>query len=148
MCMRAVVDNSVLWRGVRYKVPQNIDMQDRIIGPLTMIQFLYAVVGLGFCYGIYMTVPSPISVVLIVPGAMLTVALVFIKINERPFLDFLLAAVQFMSNPKQRIWHHQYVDNLRVVIYSPQKAKSSLADQSKSVSKEEIKQLAQKLDTE
>ena len=67
---------------MRYKVPQNIDMQDRILGPLTMVQFIYAVVGGGFCYAIYMSpIPKPYSFILIVPVALLVLALDFLKIK-------------------------------------------------------------------
>ena len=30
---------------MRYKVPQNIDMEDRIVGPLTMVQFVIVMIG-------------------------------------------------------------------------------------------------------
>lgn len=130
---------------MRYKVPQNIDMQDRILGPLTMIQFIYAVVGGGFCYGIYMTIPSPFSFILLIPAAFLTVALVFIKVNERPFLDFLLSMMQFLTVPRERVWHHENLSDMTVEIYKT-KTSSQPVIQSKSLTHNQISELARKLD--
>jgi hypothetical protein len=121
-------------------------MQDRILGPLTMIQFIYAVVGGGFCYAIYMSpIPKPFSYVLIIPIALLVLALDFLKINERPFLDFLLSVLQFTSVPRQRLWHHEDLPDLKVEVFEPPKAKAPVAH-NKHISREEIENLAQKLD--
>lgn len=119
-------------------------MQDRIIGPLTMIQFVYAVIGAGACYSIYMALPRPFSIFLAIPVGVFTIAIVFIKINERPFLDFFLAMLQFLSSPKQRIWHHTTTDNLKIVIYKPVSQKHG--PDTKDISHEKIAELAKKLD--
>lgn len=129
---------------MRYKVPQNIEMQDRILGPLTMIQLVYAVVGGGLAYSILITLPRPFSFVLAAPIAMFTIAVIFVKVNERPFLNFFFAILQFMSSPKQRVWHHGSYDNLKVVIYKTQKAERKI--ETKQISKEKIHQVATKLD--
>ena len=130
---------------MRYKVPQNIDMQDRIIGPLTMIQFVYAIIGTGLAYSIVVSVPKPVNYILAAPVALFTIALAFIKINERPFLDFFLAIVNFMSSPKQRIWHHNPGDTMNVVIYKPHKANKVIP--TKDISHGKIERLAHRLDT-
>lgn len=133
---------------MRYKVPQNIDIQDRIIGPLTMLQFLYAIVGGGLSYTIFMSVAKPLSYILLVPVIALTVALALVKVNERPFLDFLLAALQFVFAPKKRIWHHKGSDNLKVVIYSNNGEENANAAKGKHISHSRIEELAKQLDTQ
>ena len=131
---------------MRYKVPQNIDMQDRILGPLTMVQFIYAVVGGGFCYAIYMSpIPKPYSFILIVPVALLVLALDFLKINERPFLDFLLSIFEYTSVPRQRLWHHENASDLKVEIYEPVKQTGPKAPP-KQVTRQEMIDLAKRLD--
>lgn len=131
---------------MRYKVPQNIDMQDRILGPLTMIQFIYAVVGGGLCYAIYMSpIPKPYSFILIVPIALLVIALDFLKINERPFLDFLLSIFEYTGTPRQRLWHHENISDLKVEVYEPKKDTGPKTPEKK-VTRQEIIDLAKKLD--
>ena len=134
-------------RDVRFKVPQNIDMQDRILGPLTMIQFIYAVVGGAACYAVYMSaIPKPFSYVLIVPIALFVAAVIFIKVNERPFLNFLLSMFEFMGASKQRIWHHdESVVDLRVEVTHVAK-QTGASNQAKHYTKEDIRRFANVLD--
>lgn len=132
---------------MRFKVPQNIDMQDRIIGPLTMLQFIYAVIGGGICYGILMSgIPKTIAIIAIIPIAMFVAALIFLKINERPFLDFFLSVIEFSSVPRQRVWKHQNMPDLTLEIYHAQKKNTAPQVQSKNISREEIIDLAKRLD--
>lgn len=130
---------------MRFKVPQNIDIEDRILGPLTMVQFIYAVVGGGICYVIYMSIPSPFSYFLVAPIALFVIALIFVKINERSFLDFLIALIEFSSTPKQRVWHHGDIPDLGIEVYQTKK-QTGPAVQSKQLTKEQIIEIARRLD--
>ena len=120
-------------------------MQDRILGPLTMIQFIYAVVGGGFCYGIYSSVASPFSYLIIIPLALFILALIFLKINERPFLQFLKSILEFSSAPKQRVWRHQSDSDLEIEVYKTRQ-KTGLKVQNKKISQKEISELAKRID--
>lgn len=131
---------------MQFKVPQNIDIQDRILGPLTMVQFIYAVVGGGICYGIFNAVPKPFSFFLIVPIALFALALIFLKINERPFLDFLISALEYARSPKKRVWHHENMPDLNLELYKPKEINNHPAAQAKTISHEDIQNAARKLD--
>lgn len=132
---------------MRYKVPQNIDMQDRIIGPLTMLQFLYAVIGGGFCYGIIMSgMPKVLAFIIAIPVGLFVAAMIFLKINERPFLDFFLSVLEYSSAPKQRLWHHENSADLNVEIYKPKVTSKITMTPAKNYSRQDIKDLANKID--
>ena len=120
-------------------------MQDRIIGPLTMVQFVYAVIGFGLCYVIYRSIPQPASYFLVVPIAGFVVCLDFVKINERPFLEFFLAAIAFMGNPKRRIWHQGEDSDMKVEIYEARKTGPNI--QHKIITHEQIAELARRTDS-
>jgi len=122
-------------------------MQDKIIGPLTMVQFVYAVIGFGICYVIYSAVPSPFSFILILPIATLVICLDFVKINERPFIDFFLAAIAFMGAPKQRVWHQGDDSDLSIEIYHVEK-QTGPKYQHKTVTHEQISAAAKKTDSD
>ncbi len=130
---------------MRFKVPQNIDMQDRILGPLTMVQFIYAVVGFGICYGIISAFPAPFSYLIAIPIALFVVCLDFVKVNERPFLNFFISALQFASSPKQRFWVQGSDSDMEVEIYQAQVQQTTHPH--KEVSRAEIEALAGKIDT-
>lgn len=134
---------------MRFKVPQNIDMPDRILGPLTMLQFIYAVIGGGAAYVCYVSLPSPIGLLLAVIVALFTVAMIFVKVNERPFSNFLLSALKFFTTPRQRIWHKGggAPANLNVEIYKTQKQAGPVVP-TKHISKEDIAKIARRIDTD
>ena len=132
---------------MRFKVPQNIDMPDRILGPLTMLQFIYAVIGGGGAYVCFMSLPSPLGAILGVIVALFTVAMIFLKINERPFSHFLLSLFRFMSTPKQRVWHKGGTTDLNVEIYHAQKKNTGPVVAEKHLSHEDIARLSKGFDS-
>ena len=132
---------------MRFKVPQNIDMPDRILGPLTMVQFVYGVIGIGTCYVVYMSLPKPLNYMVALPIAVFTFCVVLVKVNERPFLIFLSAAIQFFMAPKQRLWHQGSDQDMKVEVYHP-KSDTGPKVASKEVSREQMENLAHILDSE
>ena len=132
---------------MRYKVPHHIDMQDRIIGPLTMIQFIEAVIGGGLAYVCISGIPGFFGKLLGIVIGLLTLAIVFIKINERPFISFLQSLIQFIVNPKQRSWHKDPENSLEIEIIKPiEKKEDKIA--TKHIGKEQIETLAKNIDSE
>jgi len=121
-------------------------MQDRILGPLTMIQFVYAVVGFGTCYAIYMSIPRPYSFFLIAPIALFVICLDFVKVNERPFLDFFISAIEYAATPKRRFWRQSLGSNLNIEIYHVEKSNEPIIKH-KDISQSQIDSFARKVDT-
>ncbi|PIS07423.1 hypothetical protein COT78_03735 [Candidatus Berkelbacteria bacterium CG10_big_fil_rev_8_21_14_0_10_43_13] len=131
---------------MRFKVPQNIDIQDKILGPLTMLQFIYAVIGFGICYIASNALPTPFSYVVIVPVALFVFCLDFIKVNERPFTDFIKSAIVYMTSPRQRFWVEGDDSDFNIEIYQAVKQDQNTF-QNKNISEKEIRKMAQSLDT-
>jgi len=129
---------------LRFKVPQNIDIQDRIIGPLTMLQFVYAVIGFGLCYGIFNGVPRPYNFFLMAPVAIFVLCIDFVKINERPFLNFFMAAIAYFGGPKQRYWHQGDDSDLQIEIYQVEKKQDE--HKHKDISRETIMRAVKEVD--
>jgi len=99
---------------MQYKVPQNIDLEDKIVGPFTMKQFLYLFFGGFIVYGWWSysnqyVNPMPIFLALAIPLGLLCFCLAIIKINDRPFEIFLLNLAKFIFKPKQRKWKTGYI---------------------------------------
>ncbi len=89
---------------MRFQVPQFIEVEDKVFGPLTVKQFIYLAGGGGLTYLIYAFIPFLFALILIpiiVVGALL---LAFYKINERPFIYTLESAVKFYTGNKLYIW--------------------------------------------
>ncbi len=89
---------------MRYQVPQFIDVEDKIVGPLSIKQFLYLAGGGGAVYLSFAWLPTFIA---IFPAALfggLGVSLAFVKINNRPFIDLLEAGFRYALTPRLYVW--------------------------------------------
>lgn len=88
----------------RYQVPQFIEVEDKIFGPLTFKQFVYLAGGAGLAYLLYRFMPLYIGIFLMLPILGLAVALAFYKINNRPFILMLESAFNYVMGHKLYIW--------------------------------------------
>lgn len=89
---------------MQFKVPQFIDVEDKLFGPFTFRQFAYLVGGAGMIFVIYKLLPLWIGIFLILPIAGLTLLLTFYKINEKPFIFYLQAAINYAVSSKLYVW--------------------------------------------
>ncbi len=88
----------------QYQVPQFITIEDRIIGPLTLKQFLYLLGGGGIAVLGWSLLHPVLFFLLALPLAGLSVALAFAKINDRPLASVLFAAINFYLKPRLYLW--------------------------------------------
>ncbi|MDH4358344.1 MAG: PrgI family protein [Candidatus Berkelbacteria bacterium] len=99
---------------MQYKVPQNIDLEDKIVGPFTMKQFIYVIVAGGIIYAWWSYLSNnyvdfmPAFLIFAVPVGFLGFCLALVKVNERPFEFFLLNLLRFIFSPKRRVWQEGY----------------------------------------
>ncbi len=92
---------------MRYQVPQFIEVEDKVIGPFTVKQFLYIVGGAGMSFIAYNFLPFIIAIVVIALIMPLSLALAFYKINNKPFVDFLESAFLYYTKQNLYIWKKQ-----------------------------------------
>lgn len=95
------------------QVPQFIDVEDKIFGPLTLKQFLYFI-GTGvvafFLYHLFVRILGlPVGFFMIFGAILLglAVALAFVRINDRPFIFTLLSAARFYSGSQLYLWKQE-----------------------------------------
>jgi hypothetical protein len=90
---------------MRFQVPQFIEVEDKIFGPLTIKQFIYLIGGAGLSFIIYTFAPFfVLKVLLIVPVAGLALALAFYRVNNRPFINVVESAFNYYIGDKLYIW--------------------------------------------
>ncbi|HAE36445.1 MAG: hypothetical protein UR85_C0002G0067 [Candidatus Nomurabacteria bacterium GW2011_GWF2_35_66] len=94
---------------MQFKVPQFIDIEDKLFGPFTFHQFAYMAGGAGMIFVLYKLLPIYISIFLILPLAGLTICLVFVKINSKPFIYYLQASFNYLISSKLYIWKQRLV---------------------------------------
>jgi hypothetical protein len=90
---------------MQFRVPQFIDMEDKVVGPLTLKQFGYILGAGGFSFIIWTFIPLKIiSILLILAVSGLFLSLAFVKINNRPFADILESAFAYYTGSKVYTW--------------------------------------------
>ena len=94
---------------MQFKVPQFIDIQDKLFGPFTFRQFAYLAGGAGLTFIIYKLLPIWIAIFLIIPVAILSALLVFYKINGKPFAFYLQAGISYLTSSKLYIWKQRLI---------------------------------------
>jgi hypothetical protein len=90
---------------MQFRVPQFIDMEDKVVGPLTLRQFAYILGAGGFSFVIWTFISIKIiAIPLIVAVSGLFLSLAFVKINNRPFADILESAFAYYTGSKLYTW--------------------------------------------
>lgn len=102
----------------QFIVPQFIDVEDKILGPVSVRQFIIFLVAGGLIVADYQilmklanqTLAFALSAIGILLGAS---AFSFIKVNGRPFHIFLLNVLQTVKNPRMRLWNNVVNERLQ-----------------------------------
>lgn len=92
---------------MKYQVPQFIEVEDKIFGPFTFKQFVYMIGGLGVCFIAYKLLPFFWAIIAMLPAVVISGSLAFYRPNNRPFIDTLEAAFNYMLTAKLYIWKRE-----------------------------------------
>ena len=89
---------------MQFQVPQFIETEDKIIGPLTLKQFGFLAVGFGISLFLFYFLSLLLWVFLIVFINTITISFAFIKINGIPLPQIAVAAIGYFWKPKFYLW--------------------------------------------
>jgi len=94
---------------MQFQVPQFIEIEDKIFGPLTFKQFLYVLGGVGFAYIVWNIgnrfVGSLFAIIPTLPILVFFGALAFYKIHPKePFIKTVENAVKYYLGNKLYVW--------------------------------------------
>ncbi|MEK7653057.1 MAG: PrgI family protein [Patescibacteria group bacterium] len=85
-------------------VPQFLDIEDKIIGPVTVRQFVEMLVAGLFCFIFYKIFDFSLFVALSLITAGATLVVAFVKINGQSFHYFLLNIFATFKSPRLKVW--------------------------------------------
>ena len=104
---------------MQFKVPQFLDIEDKIFGPFTFKEFIYLVGGAGLCFVLYKLLGLVLGAIPILSVAALSVALARYRPNNKPFIDMIEAGFGYLTQSKLYIWKRRQAE-----IQQPDKIKS------------------------
>jgi hypothetical protein len=137
---------------MQHKVPQFIEVEDKIFGPFTLKQFSYLAGGFGLSIIIWRTFPdSPFLLFMLAPVIAFSLALTFLKPNGKPFINLVQSFVFFLLRPKKFFWKNPGVEESRENVLEMKKEKEMVERkqakfEQKLFSAEQIEKLAKNLD--
>lgn len=135
-------------RDMRFEVPQFIEIEDKIFGPLTWRQFLYLGGGVGMGVVLFFTTPFIVFVIFGLPLALLAGALAFYPVNNRPFSYFLEAIIGYIGGTKLYLWK-QKQDQVHKYNFTPSQIPDApLPNTSPQSAPKNIASLARRLELE
>ena len=132
-----------------YKVLQDIEAEDKFLGPLTLKQCIFAAVAVVSCYlsFLLLTHGAWVMVFPLVPVIIVTGFLAFPWGRDQPTEVWLLAKIRFMFKPRKRIWDQTGIQEL-VKITAPPKVVEYTGDNlSQTEVRSRLKALADTIDS-
>lgn len=88
----------------QFQVPQFITIEDKVIGPFTVKQFLYILGGIGVIAAAYYFLKTFLVIPIAIIAGSFAASLAFLKVNEQPFPRVLKNALFYGLRPRVYIW--------------------------------------------
>ncbi len=89
---------------MRFQVPQFIEVEDKIFGPLTFKQFIYLAGGGGMIAILFTLLPKILAFFVSLPILAVALALAFYRVNNRPFISTMESFFKYLITSKLFIW--------------------------------------------
>jgi len=132
---------------MRFQVPQFIEVEDKIFGPLTLKQFIFIAGGAGLSFVIYAFMSNLLFSaipIIVVMGA--SSALAFYRLNNRPLIDVVESAFKYFFSNKLYIWKKEEKPKPRDTATAVKDAKSYASVMVPKIADSKLKDLAWSLD--
>ncbi len=101
----------------RFVVPQFIDVEDKIFGPVTTRQFIIMLAAGLILFIVYKLSDAALFIFLLAVIGGFALVLAFVKINGQSFHYFILNIIQTLRRPSLRVWNKarakQELDDMR-----------------------------------
>lgn len=92
---------------MQFKVPQNVQIEDKVLPFMTMRQLIICFIGGGLAYIVYIGMELQPMEIWLPPVAILvglTLSIAFVEINGVPFVSFILLVLEQFLNERKRWW--------------------------------------------
>jgi hypothetical protein len=91
---------------MQFQVPQFLDIEDKIFGPLTLKQFLYLAGAGAISFVTFFAFETWFWIAITSIATLIAIGLAFLKFNGRPAIFYLFSAIKFAWRPKMYLWKY------------------------------------------
>jgi len=133
---------------MQFKVPQFLDIEDKIFGPFTFREFVYLAGGAGLCFVLYRVLGFLWASIPILAIAGFSLALTFYRPNNKPFINMVAAGFGFLTQSKLYIWKRrtQKITNEKLRIANEEEQKREMLSNVTRLGGNKLRDLAWSLD--
>ncbi|MBI2476817.1 PrgI family protein [Candidatus Uhrbacteria bacterium] len=104
----------------QFVVPQFLDVESKIIGPITVRQFVILLTTGLFSMVFFRLFDFVLFLLLSIPLLAVAIVVAFVRINGQPFHYFMINIIQSFKRPSLRVWNKNRTDaELRAYITKP-----------------------------
>jgi len=128
-------------------VPQFIDVEDKIAGPLTWKQLGWMMAMGAIVLTLLGMLGTGAGIVISIPVVLLFLALAFYKPNGFPMTAFIGQAFMFMFRPKMAVWERPTPVMTSVKSATPKQVVEEVSP-SKALTPDKLKELARLIDSQ
>jgi len=89
----------------QYQVPQFIDIEDKVVGPLTLKQFFIIAAGLGIAGLMFMVLRLSFAIALGIPLVTFAFVIALGRVHGMSFLRYLSAVIGYITKPQDYFWN-------------------------------------------
>lgn len=133
---------------MQYPVPQFIDVEDTVVGPLTVKQTIILGVAAMIIIMASMILVGGVVVLIALPTIIAAAALAFYKPNGRPLYVFIKNYFVFSFKPKLYLWQRYPEGILIKRAIRKETIKDNMTAEYKIISRNRLQELAWVLDTQ
>ena len=132
-----------------YKVIQDIEADDKFVGPLTLKQFVFAMAGIFFAYLSFFAISRGFAFALIVfvPPMLLFIFLAIPWSKHQPTEIWVIAKLRYLLKPRKRIWDQTGMEELVTITVPKKEEKQLTKDHTQDEVKSRLKALATTIDS-
>ena len=100
-------------RMAEHKVPQDVEAEDKLLGPLSFRQFIYAMIAVGsgaLAYFLATTIAPPLAIIPL--PVFLVFGILAIPRKGQPMEVYIGALIHFYFQPTKRLWDPETQENM------------------------------------
>ena len=133
----------------QFTVPQFIENEDKILGPITVRQFVILLTAAGLIFIAYKLFNLPIFILVSLLIGGIAGLLGFYKVNGQPFHFFLLHITQTSQRPNLRVWKKEITksDIITVKVLKEEKKGTATPQPKPFVTEQKLSELSLVVDT-
>ncbi len=133
----------------QYKVPQDVEAEDKLIGPFTFRQFIYLLIaagGVAGAWGLFQV--FPLLGIIPLPLILFFIILALPIKKDQPMETYLSAIISFHLKPRKRFWIPGQRESTILITAPKQTEKSRVRNITENEASQRLSFLANLIDTE